>query len=95
MATVVCGSFEWDEAKAEANLARHGISFEEAMTVFADPAAVYIAEQAYQEPRFVVIGISVRVRVLLVVHVERGERDRIISARLATAAEEVIYTRDR
>jgi uncharacterized DUF497 family protein len=95
MATVVDGDFEWDSEKAEVSLAKHGVSFPEAATVFADPLAVYIdnelAEDESAEDRKVVIGTSLRERVLLVVHVERGERDRIVSARRATARERDIY----
>lgn len=76
-ATVVDGDFEWDDAKAESNLEKHGVSFPEAATVFADPYAVYDGSGTN---RMVVIGTSLRERVLFVVHVERGDRDRIISA---------------
>ena len=90
MPTVIEGSFEWESDKAEANIAKHGVSFPEAATVFADPFAVYL-DDGSGEGRMVVIGTSLRQRVLYVVHVERGERDRIISARLATPAERAVY----
>jgi uncharacterized protein len=90
MPTVIEGSFEWDSDKAAANLAKHGVSFPEAATVFADPLAVYLDDGSGQG-RMVVIGTSLRERVLYVVHVERGERDRIISARAATTAERAVY----
>jgi uncharacterized DUF497 family protein len=90
MPTVIEGSFEWDSDKAAANLAKHGVSFAEAATVFADPFAIYLDDGSGQG-RMVVIGASLRQRVLYVVHVERGERDRIISARSATAAERAVY----
>ena len=90
MPTVIEGSFEWDSDKATANLAKHGVSFPEAATVFADPLAVYLDDGSGQG-RMVVIGTSLRERVLYVVHVERGERDRIISARAATTAERAVY----
>ena len=80
MASVVEGDFEWDDAKAVSNMAKHGVSFAEAATVFADPPG-----------HMVVIGTSLRERVLYVVHVERGQRDRLISARAATPAEREIY----
>jgi uncharacterized DUF497 family protein len=67
------------------------VSFAEAATVFADPLAVYLDDGSGMG-RMVVIGTSLRERVLYVVHVERGERDRIISARSATAAERA-YTK--
>jgi uncharacterized DUF497 family protein len=89
-ATVVSGDFEWDERKARANLAKHGISFEEAATVFADPRVLFV-DDGGSEGRLVAIGLSVRLGVLCVVHVQRGERDRIISARRATAADEALY----
>jgi len=91
VATVVYGDFEWDEAKAATNLTKHGLSFEEAVTAVVDPNAVFLADDAGIEQRQVAIGMSSRMRVLFVVHVERGQRDRIISARVATRAEETLY----
>src|SRR5438445_10646835 len=64
--------------------------FAEAATVFADPAAVYLDDGSATD-RMVVVGTSLRDRVLYVVHVERGRRDRIISARPATSAERDVY----
>jgi uncharacterized DUF497 family protein len=90
VATIVEGDFEWDADKAAANLRKHGISFAEAATVFADPLAVYLDDGSGTE-RTVVIGASIRERVLFVVHVERGERDRIISARRANPSEREVY----
>jgi uncharacterized DUF497 family protein len=90
MPTVVEGDFEWDTAKAESNLAKHGVSFPEAATVFADPLAIYL-DDGSGSGNTVVIGTSLRERLLYVVHVERGERDRIISARAATATERTVY----
>ena len=90
MPTVVEGDFEWDSAKATSNLAKHGVSFAEAATVFADPFAVYL-DDGLGIGRMVVIGTSLRERILYVVHVERGERDRLVSARPATAAERDVY----
>lgn len=90
MRTVFEGDFEWDSVKAASNLIKHGVSFAEAATVFADPMAVYL-DDGSGIGRMVVIGRSLRERVLYVVSVERGERDRIISARPATAAERAIY----
>ena len=74
MATVIDGDFEWDSVKAAANLLKHGVLFAEAATVFADPFAVYFNE-ASGAGRMVVIGTSLRERLLFVVHVERGARD--------------------
>lgn len=90
MATVVEGDFEWDSAKAESNLAKQGVAFPEAATVFADPMAVYL-DDGSGAGNMVVIETSLRDRLLYVVHVERGERHRIISARPATATERTVY----
>lgn len=87
---MVEGDFEWDSAKAASNVVKHGVSFSEAATVFADPLAVYL-DDGSGEGRMVVIGTSLRERTLFVVHVERGDRDRIISARRATAGERQVY----
>jgi uncharacterized DUF497 family protein len=88
--TVVEGDFEWDSAKAESNIKKHGVSFPEAATVFADPFAVYL-DDGSRVGTLVVIGTSLRDRVLSVVHVERGPRDRIISARPAETGERAVY----
>lgn len=90
VATVIEGDFEWDDEKARSNLEKHDVSFAEAATVFADPFAVYLDDGSGIE-RMVVIGTSLRDRVLYVVHVERGRRDRIISARRANRAERDVY----
>jgi len=90
MATVTEGDFEWDSVKAASNLVKHGVSFPEAATVFADPLAVFI-DDGSDVGRTVVIGNSLRERALFVVHIERGMRDRIISARLATPGERQVY----
>lgn len=90
MPTVIEGDFEWDSTKAELNFEKHGVSFYEAATVFADPFAVYL-DDGSGIGRLVVIGTSLRERVLYVVHVERGPRDRIISARRAEAGERAVY----
>ena len=92
VSTVVLGSYEWDTEKAADNIAKHGVSFVEAISALQDPRAAYVAAGDEQgEPRFAAIGMSAMARLLLVVHVERGDRDRIISARHATAAEENLY----
>jgi uncharacterized DUF497 family protein len=90
VATVVSGVCEWDSEKAEANERKHGVSFDEAATVFADPQVVFVDDGSGAGP-LKAIGLSTKARVLIVVHVERGERDRIISARMATADEETLY----
>jgi uncharacterized DUF497 family protein len=90
VATVINGVCEWDSEKAEANERKHGVSFDEAATVFADPQVVFVDDGSGTGP-LKAIGLSTKARVLIVVHVERGERDRIISARIATADEETLY----
>jgi hypothetical protein len=90
MPPVVEGDFEWDSTKAESNLAKHGVSFPEAATVFADPFSIYL-DDGSGTGNMVVIGTSLRERLLYVVHIERGDRARIISARLASPAERDVY----
>lgn len=90
MGTRIEGDFEWDDDKASANLLKHGVSFSEAATVFADPLAIYL-DDGSGTGRMVIIGMSLRDRVLYVVHVERSQRDRIISARAATRVEREVY----
>ena len=90
MATVHIGDFAWDEAKARSNVAKHGVSFIEAITVFSDPQAID-APDLYEPDRFVIIGMSSHARVLFVVHAERSERIRIVSARKASKEQRRIY----
>lgn len=83
--------FSWDERKAISNLKKHGVSFAEAATVFADPLALAI-EDALEPERTLLLGMSNRQRLLLVVHVEVDEsRIRIFSARRATSHERRRY----
>jgi uncharacterized protein len=90
MATVRFGDFEWDQAKASANQAKHGVSFPEATAVFGDPRAID-APDRYEPERFVIIGMSDHARVLFVVHAERGDRIRLISARRASKIQRRLY----
>jgi uncharacterized protein len=87
--------FEWDPQKARANIAKHGVSFEEAMTVFYDDYArqFFDEEHTTDEDRFIMLGVSNRLRILVVCHCERarGNIIRIISARKATAQERTYY----
>jgi uncharacterized DUF497 family protein len=85
--------FEWDEGKASANLQKHGVSFEEAQTVFGDPRSITIfdAEHSTDEDRFIDLGLSAEGRLLAVVYTERGERIRIIGSRQATLTERKQY----
>lgn len=90
-------TFEWHIAKDRANQLKHGISFEEAKSVFFDEYAVqfYDGEHASQEDRFIMLGMSNQSRVLIVCHCERkgGNAIRIISARKATKKECGFYSR--
>ena len=88
--------FEWDPEKARTNVAKHGVSFDEACTVFRDPLSFTIGDPLHSEDedRFVLIGCSCRSRLLVVVHTERGDRIRIISARPATRRERLRYEED-
>ena len=85
--------FEWDSKKAQRNLKVHGISFDEACTVFGDVLSITIDDPLHSEDedRYVIVGLSQMKRLLVVVHTERGERIRIISARLATNKERLHY----
>ena len=94
MATVTFGDFEWDADKAAVNAAKHGVGFEEAVTVFLDLDYLLVRDEVVPE-RFVAIGMSGQARVLFVVHCERGEKVRIISARRATRGERETYERRR
>jgi uncharacterized DUF497 family protein len=81
--------FEWDHKKAEGNIKKHRVSFDEAVTVFYDPLAATFDDPDHSvgERRFITVGFSSRGRLLVVAHVERVGSTRIISARLATAQE--------
>ncbi|MBC7657126.1 MAG: BrnT family toxin [Frankiaceae bacterium] len=87
--------FEWDERKAAANLKKHGVSFEEAKSVFADEQAKFIDDPDHSEtePRFVLLGLSSKLRLILICHCYRSKENviRIISARKATATESSSY----
>lgn len=86
--------FDWDPRKAAENEAKHGVSFEEASTVFGDRLAETIVDEphsAVNEERFVTIGRSYGGKTLVVVHYDEGERIRIISARVATRRERRAY----
>ena len=88
-------SFEWDPAKAAKNVAKHGISFEEAKTVFFDEHALVIADPDHseEEDRFIILGQSTELQTLVVVHCFRqeGSSIRIISARRAGTREQQPY----
>ena len=88
-------SFEWDPAKATANLRKHGVSFEDAQTAFSDEHARLVndPDHSAEEERFVLLGLSSSLRLLVVAHCYRSADSviRIISARRATKAEERSY----
>jgi uncharacterized protein len=82
-------NFEWDPRKAAANERKHGVSFDEAMTVFADWESITIPDPDHSEDeeRLLIVALSARGRILVVSYVERGDNVRIISARRADARE--------
>jgi uncharacterized protein len=85
--------FEWDTRKAAANLAKHGVSFEEAATAFGDPLGRFMADPRHSagEERFVLLGSSREERLLAVMFVDRGDTIRIVSTRRATRRERRDY----
>lgn len=84
---------EWDVAKAESNLRKHGVSFTEAATALGDPLSVTTPDPDHSEgeERFVLIGHTASGRLVVVVHTERGDTIRLISARPATLHEQREY----
>ena len=88
-------SFEWDEKKNQANIRKHGVTFEEAMTVFFDENAILFddPEHSDQEERFLLLGMSTEANVMIVCHCVRQSDTviRVISARKATKKEEQRY----
>jgi uncharacterized DUF497 family protein len=88
--------FEWDEEKAKSNFKKHGVSFDEAATIFNDPKIATIPDPDHSEAeeRYVSIGKSIIMRLLSVIHTYREERIRLISARKATKAEKKTYEND-
>lgn len=85
--------FEWDPEKADANLEKHKVSFDEAMSVFKDPLYLIVADpdHSFDEHRFIVIGESHKRRLLVVSYTERPPATRLISARKATRSERKYY----
>lgn len=86
-------NFEWDEEKAKANLKKHRVGFDEAVTVFSDPFSITISDpdRSTDEQRYLDIGSSDKGRVLVVAYTERGASIRIISCRKATPRERRLY----
>lgn len=83
--------FEWDETKAQSNIEKHGVTFEEATEVFFDPFYQVGNASANNQQRDFILGYSLSQRLLLVVYLERNRRTRIISARPATRTERKLY----
>jgi uncharacterized DUF497 family protein len=85
--------FEWDPNKAASNLRKHGVSFEEAATAFGDPLSAIVSDPDHsaQEDRYLLIGTSAQLRVVIVSFAERGDRIRIINARRLTRSERKAY----
>ena len=86
-------SFEWDEEKAKTNIDKHGVSFDEAKTVFDDLLYVdfYDPSHSEDEDRYLAIGESSRGRLLIISYTERGNKNRLISARETTKTERETY----
>lgn len=85
--------FEWDSAKATANLRKHRVSFVEASSVFLDPLAITIfdPEHSHEEDQYITVGVSAAGRILMVAHTDRRNRVRIINARELTRTERRDY----
>ncbi|NET39473.1 MAG: BrnT family toxin [Cyanothece sp. SIO1E1] len=85
--------FEWNLNKAELNIEKHAVSFQEAVTVFNDPLSVTFPDPDHSigENRYVIIGVSRYGQLLVIAHTDRGEKVRIISARKATREERRFY----
>ena len=88
--------YDWDKNKAVANLSKHGISYEEAKTVFDDPLYVdfYDPDHSFGEHRFILLGKSAQGRLLFVSYMKRNNGIRLISAREATLSERKAYEQE-
>jgi hypothetical protein len=89
-------NYDWDAAKATRNAKKHGVTFEEAASVFGDPLAYTFADPDHSEgeERLLTFGLSLNRRILVVSHIEHAQGIRIVSAREATAHERKIYQED-
>ena len=89
--------FEWDPGKAEANVRKHGVTFDEAATVFGDPLNLLMSDpdHSLDEERYLLLGMSNRRRLLVVAFAQRPPRTRLISARRATRLERRRYEEER
>lgn len=90
VATVVHGDFEWDDAKAESNLAKHGVAFEEAVLAMKDPLSLDF-DDLVEPANLITLAATPEGRILYIVSTERDDRLRIISARDATPSERRRY----
>ena len=90
-------TFEWDEEKSKGTLRKHGVSFDEAKTVFNDPFAMTISdpEHSSREDRYLDMGMSSQGRILMVWYTERGRNIRIIGSRKATRNQRREYEEDQ
>lgn len=90
-------TFEWDPAKAEANVRKHGVTFDEASTVFGDPLNLLMSDpdHSFGEERYLLLGVFNRRRLLVVAFAERTLRTRLISARQAIRQERRQYEEER
>ena len=88
--------FEWDPKKATANVQKHDVTFQEAATVFGDPLAITFEDPDHStdENRYITFGLSLQKQLIVVSHTERGDRTKIISARLMDRKERKIYEED-
>jgi uncharacterized DUF497 family protein len=86
-------TFEWDSRKARSNLAKHGVGFQEASTIFGDPLSLTIPdpEHSLSEERYITVGRAFSGKLLVVVHTERGDNIRIVSPRRASRRERKFY----
>jgi uncharacterized DUF497 family protein len=85
--------FEWDQNKNAKNIKKHGISFDEAATIFDDPMFITVIDEEHSidEERYITIGLSTYGRLLMVAHTDRQGKIRLISARKATKKDEKFY----
>ncbi len=90
-------TFEWNPNKAAENERKHGVSFEEASTAFHDPLSltIYDPDHSESEDRYVLLGVSAKGNLLVVIHAERGDNIRIISARSADRREAAQYSQNQ
>lgn len=90
-------NLEWDPRKAKSNYRKHGVHFAETEPIFEDDLALTISddESDPHEPRFISIGMGATARIIVVVYAYRGEKIRVISARLAEPHEQKVYEENR